>query len=678
MAQRKTARQQRMKNKASLPQEPMPKNVNELDQHTKASSDTDRGNSHNPEGSAFDLERFERLVYSRYAPEVETAFEMLHGLLRAMQLSRGDVPNGILCSRISSCLSEDDRLHALWTRVSAAILTLFLNPRFESLEAEGFQLLLRFKSQLVTVNQASIANTTDACIEAFNLTPNSTTFSVPTDDLYKVLLLYSLDSRYEPSLIYGFHDLDPEAVIDTCIALCSPSFCGTELAYRRRNEVLDYLCDKLRTFQLSERSLLDASAHVYMHCSYADRPNKHAIKKLIHQQWRQMLAQHGIKDLPNHKSTAKPGLKATVLILHEWLRTGHAMHRCYANWIDGLRQRFHTVGMGLKESTAMDPEAIALFDEYVALPEGVPTIDQVRVIHHWCQHNKPAIIYYPSLGMGVHTVAAASIRMAPVQILTPGHPSTSGSNVIDYMVVSEDHTHIAGLSQIDEQHIQEKVIYLPQGSMSWRRPPYNFAYHCGRSEPGNSALLDANKATQVVISASPMKLSHSFLGFLSAIHQECVGSVFWHFFLADTRGALHLEISARLRDYLGDAFIAYPALDYHDYLYRLEAGDLFLCPFPFGNANTIQDYLSLRMIGSCMQSNELQSPEAVLLSKVGFPRELIARDLPEYRELAVRLIIDYEWRKTMVSKVYCSAGSAPTLVDTGNSLSLSECFTTLR
>jgi hypothetical protein len=627
---------------------------------------------------AFDLERFERLVYSRYKPDIETAFGMLVGVLRQMHLSRGDVPQGILCSRISEALPEMDRLSALWTRLSTAFLTLFLNPAFEALNDDGFRQLLTLKPQLLTALQASVINNVDACIEAFNLTPDSETFSVPMDDLHKVLLLYSLDSRYEPTLIYGFANLDASAVIDTCIALCSSIFCGTELAYRRRNEMLRYLCEQLRSHQLSERSLIDATASVYMHCSYADSPDKHAIKGLLHQQWRRLLAEHGISDLCAPASSGlnagaksspseQPAEKPTILILHEWMRSGCAMNRCYANWIASLRHRFHTVGMGLKESTVMDPDAIALFDDYVALPEQVATIEQVRSVHAWCRKHHPAIVYYPSIGMGVHTVAAASIRLAPLQVMTQGHPATTGGSCVDVLVTSADYARIDDRWLLDQRLITEKLELVPQGSMIWQTPAQKSGPSHDRAERQRIRAAQPSLIPQIVISASPMKLGAPFLKLCSHIWNHTKGKAFWHFFVADTRGALHMEVARTIQNHLGKDCMVYPHLNYKDYLEALEVGDIFLTPFPFGNSNTLYDYCAAGLIGVNLMSGELSCcVDTSLFHRLGFPSALIAADVGEYAEIAIRLILGSDWRQEMHRQAYVSGVDHHALFSSGD------------
>ncbi|MCS5690750.1 hypothetical protein NZK33_01975 [Cyanobium sp. FGCU-6] len=610
----------------------------------------------------FDLDRFEQLAFARHGDGIEEAFERLHSLLMAMERGRGDLPEGLLSSRVpgGEATPELERLNLVWTRIAHAVSALFLNPRFEALNWQGFEKLLLLQKQLATLFHASSQETSDAALLAFNISSEPGTLTVSKDDLYKVLILYSLESQYDFRLITNFEQADREAVTFTCIALCSTPFCGSERSYKRRNELLRWLCDQLREHALSEAALYLLTVTGYMTCSYADAPDKHAIKGLIHQQWRHLLAAQGIGDLcaaataPDGAaatlSTTAPSEKPTILILHEWLRSGCAMHRCYANWIAALREQFHTVGMGLKEATAMDPEAIALFDHYVPLPEGVTCLAQVRAVHTWCRQHRPAIVYYPSIGMGAHTVAAASIRLAPLQVMTCGHPASSFSPVIDRIALTEPRE--ASEKLLLSESVHEKIAWIPQSlSFAHVRIADIESIH-ERREAWHARQLHPNYEVQIAISSSPMKLTNEFLEFLVSIERSSERKAGLHFFLADSRGALHLEIRAAIRNRLRNANV-YPHLDYQDYLRALRVADVFVTPFPFGNSNTHIDYYRSGILGTCMQGREICSLyDASLLTWLRHPKDLIAENKEAYKQIVLRLINDQQWRGDIYDQVY--------------------------
>lgn len=71
-------------------------------------------------------------------------------------------------------------------------------------------------------------------------------------------------------------------------------------------------------------------------------------------------------------------------------------------------------------------------------------------------HDPPDILVYPEIGMDPMTVKLASLRLAPVQITTWGHPETSGLPTMDYYLSAED------MEPVDAQeYYTEKLVLLP-------------------------------------------------------------------------------------------------------------------------------------------------------------------------------------------------------------------------
>jgi predicted O-linked N-acetylglucosamine transferase (SPINDLY family) len=89
----------------------------------------------------------------------------------------------------------------------------------------------------------------------------------------------------------------------------------------------------------------------------------------------------------------------------------------------------------------------------------------------------------------------------------------------------------------------------------------------------------------------------------------------------------------------------FPEAPYDVYLSRLAACDLFLCPFPYGNMNSIIDAVSLGLPGVCLDGPEAHShADAAMFARMNFPAELSAQDTGQYVAAAVRLIDDDGWR----------------------------------
>jgi predicted O-linked N-acetylglucosamine transferase (SPINDLY family) len=92
--------------------------------------------------------------------------------------------------------------------------------------------------------------------------------------------------------------------------------------------------------------------------------------------------------------------------------------------------------------------------------------------------------------------------------------------------------------------------------------------------------------------------------------------------------------------------VVYPELRFEAYRERLRQCDLFLCPFPYGNMNSIIDAVSLGLPGVCHDGAEAHAhADAAIFARVGLPRELAASNVEQYVAAAVRLIDDGDWRR---------------------------------
>jgi protein O-GlcNAc transferase len=82
-----------------------------------------------------------------------------------------------------------------------------------------------------------------------------------------------------------------------------------------------------------------------------------------------------------------------------------------------------------------------------------------RTLLRWVEaiaRDRPDVLVYPEIGMDPMTVKLASLRLAPVQITTWGHPETSGLPTIDYYLSAED------MEPANAQgYYTEKLVTLP-------------------------------------------------------------------------------------------------------------------------------------------------------------------------------------------------------------------------
>ena len=74
---------------------------------------------------------------------------------------------------------------------------------------------------------------------------------------------------------------------------------------------------------------------------------------------------------------------------------------------------------------------------------------------------------------------------------------------------------------------------------------------------------------------------------------------------------------------------------------RLSRCDLFLCPFPYGNMNSIIDAFQLGLPGVCLDGPEAHAhADAAIFARIGLPADLGAKNVDDYIAQAVRMIDD--------------------------------------
>lgn len=82
-----------------------------------------------------------------------------------------------------------------------------------------------------------------------------------------------------------------------------------------------------------------------------------------------------------------------------------------------------------------------------------------RTLPRWAEtiaDDSPDVLVYPEIGMDPMTVKLASLRLAPVQITTWGHPETSGLPTMDYYLSAEDMEPANA-----QEYYTEKLVMLP-------------------------------------------------------------------------------------------------------------------------------------------------------------------------------------------------------------------------
>jgi len=177
------------------------------------------------------------------------------------------------------------------------------------------------------------------------------------------------------------------------MALLSPRFLGSPQAHDKREVLLPWLTEKLPEIEGLEQLPFGIMHDVYMHCSYADQPEKHAIKGSINTLISRWLKSQGLEPLNTVVDFGVENKKPTMLVCMEWFNAGHSIYRTHSRTLEAAKELFHVVGMGLANAT--DVVGQAVFDEWIEIkPANLQ--DQIRQIRAVAHERQAQIFYMPS------------------------------------------------------------------------------------------------------------------------------------------------------------------------------------------------------------------------------------------------------------------------------------------
>ena len=517
------------------------------------------------------------------------------------------------------------------TQMAEALTRLFTAPELV-ISDTGCVRLLTMQRWLGVIFAASPYVNADHILQTYNRNPEpqhplDIQLENSRDALIKFAILYLPESNVQVNLD-ALWELDPTICISLCFALQSPRFLGTPAAFGKRHAILQWLPEKLAQLEHLNDIPSGITHDVYMHCSYDIDANKHAVKKSLNQVIRRHLLALGWQDL-NSTPVTRNG-KPVMLVVLEHFHSSHSIYRTHSTSIRAAREHFHIIGIG---SERVDEAGRAVFDEFYTV-QGDSIFERMQHIRMICEENPPAVLYMPSIGMDLLTIFLSNSRLAPVQAVALGHPATTHSEFIDYVVVEDDYVG-------SEDCFSETLLRLPKDALPYvpsSEAPEEVEFH-----------LDGGPATvHIGVAATTMKLNPYFLEACRAIRDRAKVKVHFHFALGQSNGITHPYVARFIRSYLGSNATAYPHLPYVHYLNVLRGCNLMLNPFPFGNTNGIIDMVTLGLVGVCKTGNEVHEHiDQGLFARLGLPEWLVTHSADEYVECALRLIENHEERLTL-------------------------------
>lgn len=383
----------------------------------------------------------------------------------------------------------------------------------------------------------------------------------------------------------------------------------------------------------------------YMGCSYDESAHKHDIKRAMNDLVRRWALSVGCTDIDMSQPRRAVKKKPTIVIFAELYDSKHAMHRCYGPCIRGLRDHFKLIFMPI--TGKCDPELEYMFDKIDTLgfktADPKPFIDKVKSY-------RPDIVYFPSVGMRFASIVASNIRMAPIQIFTPGHPATTHSAQMDYWVL------VDGYLGASKPFSEIGLIWPSQ-------PYFEMRADAKTIEP---APQRTSNTIRVAVPAWSRKISPSLIAACQRIQKEAKSKVEFVFF-PNGVGGLYQGVERRLRTLLGAE--VHPRTNYNAYIKALNTCDLYLSSFPFGSTNGLVDGLRQGLPVVNLIGDECHERiDADILTSDIQPEWLTAKDQLSYVNAAIRLIDNHDERHEIRKHILATDIDGKLLADPSNGL----------
>ena len=310
--------------------------------------------------------------------------------------------------------------------------------------------------------------------------------------------------------------------------------------------------------------------------------------------------------------------KPRLVVLIEHFQEYHAMYRCYAPQIRALKRDFEVIAVAA--SGEVDNASNELFHKII-------TFDQVnsdfRKTIELIKSLQADLIYYPSVGMKGWTIVASNLRLAPIQIASPGHPDTVGSESIDYFIISEQFKDIS-------HRYSEKLIVL---NKNYRLHPHS---EIPVTRPDKKRKDDY---FHIAINCKSMKLSNEFITLCENLKNKSLKKIKYHFFPGETGITLD-GIAMQIQKRISDAEI-YGYMSYQSLLQHLRNCDLSLAPFPFGNTNSTVDACLMGIpVVAYLGNNFASQTDYSVIKAAGLPLWQVCETIELYERTALQLIND--------------------------------------
>ena len=554
------------------------------------------------------------------------AVESLIALLRWFSGSGGHLPP-----------TADNELHPVFfggrdqeaaTRIASAITELFCRADFVLDQHQFAELIALQRWIAMSFAASSFGNSDRILMRLGYVSSPDWVDSAPFPDIARMALLYGPESRL-PLDFSALFMRAPGIASSLAVALLSGRLLATPIAHQKREVLLKWLPEALA--RLGSIALLPQAILVdlWMHSSYGLERDKHDVKKPLNVLIRRNIEAAGLRDVVVRPTAAA---RPTVFVILEWFHKSHSIMRTHSISMKTLREHYRLVGFGPRGM--VDKVGQSFFDEYHHFDNVSPELGFLKKVVEVAEREQPIATYYPSVGMGLHSLFLVNIRLAPTQVIALGHPATTHSDKIDYVIVEEDYVG-------DPTLFSETLVTVPKNALPSFEPVSKL----------NQRPRKRKSPVRIAVPSAVMKLNPVFLSACRKIVETAETEVEFHFLLGGAPDLMHVWGEKAVTMQVPGA-VVHKTTAVPEYLANVAACDLFANPFPFGNTNGIVDTVHCGLPGVCLSGDEVHAHiDEGMFRRMNFPDWTIARTVEEYVAAVVRLVDDEALRSDLSTRI---------------------------
>lgn len=339
------------------------------------------------------------------------------------------------------------------------------------------------------------------------------------------------------------------------------------------SEQLNYLAGlakHLPTINAPKLRSLNLLTLTYFHVSNFTGSDKYVFKQWAARCYQQAAAQHLLEKVVVKEPVT--GQKPTLVLVHEYYRSGHAMYRCYHSLFLALKSYFHVVAVVLENE--IDEVAEQDFDQVLKVKD---PLDAGAFLNH-IKNAQPDVVLYASIGMSHYAALLATQRLAKVQIACAGHPSSSYIDNIDYLLFEDfgkNHDDMANI-------LSEKWLPYPHAFTPMGCSPYKV-----------TATEKDTEVVNILVNGVVQKVSPQTLRVCQQLTEKSDKPLHFHFFMAEAKQDIEYYATHSVLRRLLPNSTMHGVQSYNDYMNTLAKFDFAIATVPFGGANSNLDVIRL-------------------------------------------------------------------------------------